>query len=355
MRETARGKSRSLAHWRIQDLEAFVQLVECGSFTRAAKVLGMSTSAVSKRLAALEAHLGVRLLDRTSRTLALTSDGREFHARAASVCQQLREAESERHGTAGGLQGTLRLSLPTAAVEMGFLGDLLELTHLHPALDLEIYLSDRSVDLVARALDVALFITDDPDRHLGDVALGLQPTVLVASPAFLDQAGRPTRPEELAAMRSIRAVSRRGNPIPWTLYGPGGEEVTVPIDGPTLLSDDLRVSYMAAISGGGIARAPLAYIADAARSCRLEQVLPHWRFRPIVLMAALRHRHAPSRKVRAVLELVRNGLARMDGLALGGPLDAHFRAAVAEDHARFVRTHGARLAADLLLPPDAAT
>lgn len=347
MRESARGKSRSLAHWRIQDLDAFVQLVECGSFTRAGKLLGMSTSAVSKRIAALEAHLGVRLLDRTSRTLAMTSDGREFYARAASVCQQLREAETGRHG-GDRLHGTLRLSLPTAAVEMGFLGDLLELGRQHAALNLEIYLSDRSVDLVGRALDVAFFITDDPDRHLGDVALGLQPTVLVAAPGFLDQAGRPSRPEDLATMRSIRAISRRGNPIPWTLYGPGDEEVTVPIAGPTLLSDDLRVSYVAAISGGGIARAPLAYIADAARACRLEQVLPQWRFRPIVLMAALRHRHAPSHKVQAVLDLVRGGLARMDALALGGPLESHYKAVVAEDRARFVRTHGARLAADLL-------
>lgn len=354
MRESARAKSRNLAHWRIQDLDAFVQLVECGSFTRAGKLLGMSTSAVSKRLAALEAHLGVRLLDRTSRTLSMTSDGREFYARAASVCQQLREAETGLRAGDDRLHGTLRVSLPTAAVEMGFLGDLLALTQQHPDLNLEIYLSDRSVDLVSRALDVAFFITDDPDRHLGDVALGLQPTVLVASPAYLDSAGRPTRPEELAAMRSIRAISRRGNPIPWTLYGPGDAEVTVPIAGPTLLSDDLRVSYVAAISGGGIARAPLAYIADSARSCRLEQVLPEWRFRPIVLMAALRHRHAPPRKVQALLSLVRGGLARMDGLALGGPLERHYKAVVADDHARFVRMHGARLAADLLQKHDEA-
>lgn len=350
MRDSVRTKSRSLAHWRVQDLEVFVQLVECGSFTKAGQLLGMSTSAISKRLAALEQHLGVRLLDRTSRTVAMTSDGREFHARAASVCQQLREAESS-FGGGEHLQGTLRVSIPTASVEMGILGDLVDIASRHPALDMEIYLSDRSVDLAARALDAALFLTDDPDRHLGDLVLGLQPTVLVASPDFLDRMGRPSTPEELGALRSIRAVSRRGNAIPWKLFGPEGREFVVPVDGPTLLSDDLRVTYMTALAGGGIARVPLAYIADARNPCRLEQVLPQWRFRPIVLMAALRHRHALSKKVKALIDLVRVGLGRMDALVEGGPLEGSFKAAVAEDRERFLKAHGSKLATDWLHPP----
>lgn len=344
MRGNGRTRSKNLAHWRVQDLEVFVQLVECGSFTRAGQVLGMSTSAISKRLAALETHLGVRLLDRTSRVLSMTSEGREFHARAASVCQQLREAESSLAGGTEHLHGTLRVSLPTAAVEMGILGDLVDIATRHPALDMEVYLSDRSVDLSAKALDAALFITDDPDRHPGDVVLGLQPTVLVAAPEFLDRMGRPEQPEDLASLRSIRAVSRRGNAIPWTLFGPDGRQFTVPVAGPTLLSDDLRVTYMTALAGGGIARAPLAYIADSRRPCRLEQVLPQWRFPPIVLMAALRHKHAPSRRVKALLDLVRVGLQRMDALVQGGPLEASFKLAVAEDRERFVKKHGARMA-----------
>ncbi|HEY2345670.1 MAG TPA: LysR family transcriptional regulator [Xanthomonadaceae bacterium] len=350
MRDCARTKSRNLAHWRIQDLEVFVQLVECGSFTKAGLLLGMSKSAISKRLAALEQHLGVRLLDRTSRVLSMTSDGREFYARAANVCQQLHEAESSLHAGAEHLQGTLRVSIPTASVEMGILGDLVDISARHPALNMEIYLSDRSVDLAGKALDAALFLTDDPDRHMGDLVLGLQPTVPVASPAFLDRMGRPATPEELGALRSIRAVSRRGNAIPWKLFGPGGKEFTVPVAGPTLLSDDLRVTWMSAVAGGGIARVPLAYVADATKPCRLEQVLPQWRFRPIVLMAALRHRHALSRKVKAFFELVQVGLKRMDALVEGGPLEAHYKAALAEDRERFLEAHGSRLATNWLHP-----
>ena len=191
---------------------------------------------------------------------------------------------------------------------------------------------------------------DDPDRHLGDLVLGLQPTVLVGSPAFLDRMGRPTSPEELGTLRSIRAISRRGNPIPWKLFGPGGKEFIVPVAGPTLLSDDLRVTYMSAISGGGLARVPLAYIADATRSMQLEQVLPQWRFPPIVLMAALRHRHVLSKKVKALIELVQVGLDRMDALGEGGPMADYYKAAVAEDRARFVELHGSRLASNLPHP-----
>jgi DNA-binding transcriptional LysR family regulator len=347
MRDSVRAKSRSLAHWRVQDLEVFVQLVGCGSFTKAGLLLGMSTSAISKRIAALEQHLGVRLLDRTSRVMSMTSDGREFFARASNVCQQLREAESSLGTPDGQLHGTLRVSLPTAAVEMGILGDFVDISARHSGLNMEIYLSDRSVDLVGKALDAALFLTDDPDRHLGDLVLGLQPTVLVGSSAFLDRMGRPSSPEQLGALRSIRAISRRGNAIPWKLFGPGGQEFTVPVAGPTLLSDDLRVTYMSAISGGGLARVPLAYIADTTKPMQLEQVLPQWRFPPIVLMAALRHRHVLSKKVKALIELVQVGLDRMDALAEGGPMADYYKAAVAEDRARFVELHGSRSAANL--------
>jgi DNA-binding transcriptional LysR family regulator len=314
----------------------------------------MSTSAISKRLAALEQHLGVRLLDRTSRVMSMTSDGREFFARASNVCEQLREAESSLGASDGQLHGTLRVSLPTVAVEMGILGDFVDISSRHPGLNMEIYLSDRSVDLVGKALDAALFLTDDPDRHLGDLVLGLQPTVLVGSPDFLDRIGRPSCPEELGTLRSIRAISRRGNPIPWKLFGPDGKEFTVPIAGPTILSDDLRVTYMSALCGGGLARLPLAFVADATKPSRVEQVLPQWRFRPIVLMAALRHRHVLSKKVKALLELVQIGFERMDALVEGGPMAAYYKAALAEDRARFLESHGSRLATNLFQPKQVA-
>ena len=172
MRESLRANSRGLAHWRIQDLEVFTQVVECASFTKAGRLLGMSTSAISKHLAALEQHVGARLLDRTSRLMSMTSDGREFYALASSVCEQLREAEIRRGAPDGRLHGTLRVSIPTAAVEMGILGDLVDISAQHPELNMEIYLSDRAVDLVGRALDASLFLTDVPDRHMGDVVLG---------------------------------------------------------------------------------------------------------------------------------------------------------------------------------------
>lgn len=324
----SREKPQRFGLERIQDLEVFVQIAERSSMTAAGIALKMSTPLVSRRLAQLERALGVRLVDRSSRLLALTSEGREFYARAANLLEQLAEAEAALHAKPGELRGTLRISVPTAAIEMGLVAELSAVFRRHAQLNIEVYLSDRPVDVISRGLDAALFLTDAPDRHPGDMILGQHPTSLAASPEYLDRAGRPQKPEELIAHRTIRAVSRRGTPSPWTLIDESGREIEIPPRGPMMLSDDLRVNYSAVIAGAGIARMPLGYIARAATRNSLELVLPQWRFRPIMLAATLRRRGAGSNKVAALLELVRSALAKVEGLASGTPLESYYRARV---------------------------
>jgi LysR family transcriptional regulator, transcriptional activator for dmlA len=315
---------------RIQDLQTFIEVIEHGSMTAAGIALGISTPLVSRRLAGLERRLGTRLIDRTSRMIIATSQGREFFSRAASLLEQLREAEEAMQATQHELRGTLRISVPTAAVEMGLIADLGRLSAKHSRLNVEIHLSDRPVDVISRGLDAALFLTDAPDRHPGDLILGKHPTSLAAAPGYLNSTGRPVAPEGLLAHRTIRVVSRRGTPSPWTLIGPSGTEVQVPPTGQMMLSDDQRVTYTAILNGDGIGRMPLCSIAKGATNGSLELVLPEWRFRPIMIAATLRRRDSGSGMIRSVLELVSTALGRMESLYEGSPLESYCRQAVRE-------------------------
>lgn len=310
---------------RLEDLDVFVHVVEGGSLTSAGVSLRMSTPLVSRRLAALERSLGVRLIDRTSRMLVLTDHGRELYARAVSLLAQAREAEAALQAQAGELRGTLRISVPTAAAESGIVADFIALFHKHSALTLELHLSDRPVDIVASGLDAALYLTDAPDRHPGDVIIGKHPTSLCAAPGYLRRAGVPNEPSELSAHRTVRAVSRRGTATSWTLIHADGHECVVEPAGQMFLSDDLRVLYSATANGAGIGRMPVGYIARAASAGKLEVVLPQWRFRPIMIAASLRQRNASSGKIAALIELARLTLERIDALASASPLDAFFR------------------------------
>lgn len=314
---------------RIDGLEVFVQVAESGSLTAAGAALGLSTPLVSRRLAMLEKRLGVRLVDRSSRMTSLTSEGRELHPRASQLLQHLRETEAALAAKPGELNGTLRISVPTAAVEMGLIADTVALSLRHARLSVEIYLSDRPVDVISRGLDAALYLTDSPERHPGDAILGVHPTALAAAPSYLERCGRPRTPTDLLAHRTIRGVSRRGTPSTWRLYDADGVETELPPTPPMFLSDDLRVSYASVVGGAGIGRMPLAYVCKAARRGELELVLPQWRFRPIVIAATLRRRGIKSSKVQALFDLVATGLARVDRLAEGSPIEAHYRAEIA--------------------------
>jgi len=310
---------------RIEDVELFVRVVERGSLTAAAVAAGLSVSLVSRRLSDLERALGVRLIDRSSRMLVLTEHGREFHARAETILQAVREAEAALRSKADELRGTLRICLPTAAAETGVLADFVALFNRHPELSIEMHLSDRPVDVIGRGFDAALYLTDAPDRHPGDMVLAQHPTVLAAAPRYLDQAGRPDCAEELLEHRTIRAVSNRGKATDWLLFHEDGRELVVPASGSMFLSSEVRVLYTATICGAGIGRMPLGFLARAASVGELEPVLPQWRFRPIMICASLRRASVRSSKVTALLELAMGALQRIDAFAVSSPLEERYR------------------------------
>jgi len=311
---------------RIEDIALFVSVVERGSLTAAAVLAGLSVSLVSRRLADLERALNVRLIDRSSRMLVLTEHGREFLGRAETILHAVREAETVLRSKADELRGTLRISLPTAAAEIAVMTDFVTLFRRHSQLSIEIHLSDRPVDIVGRGFDAALYLTDAPDRHPGDLMLAQHPTLLAAAPSYLDHAERPSSIEELREHRTVRAVSSRGKASDWLLIHDDGREHVLPAAGGMFLSSEVRVLYAATVAGAGIGRLPLGFIARGAQAGELELVLPEWRFRPICIAASVRRAGVRSAKVTSLLELAMATLRRIDAMTESSPLAAFDRA-----------------------------
>ncbi|MDR7116118.1 DNA-binding transcriptional LysR family regulator [Caulobacter sp. BE254] len=249
-------------------LAAFINTVEAGSFSAAARAAGATPSSVSKSVARLERRLGVILFARSTRTLNLTPEGAAYFERITPLLRALAEARDTVQ-TAAAAEGRLRVSLPT---DLGrLLMDPLTRVFLqrHPRIRLELDMTDRHVDLIREGYDLVLRAGRVDDTELVVRALGEAPLVLVASPGHLDHYGRP---QTLEALRSARHVRYRlgGRPFPITFA-----------DGSTLSPEgvlDCDAGFAlraAAVNGVGIAQLLRWTVDDDLRAGRLEIVMPH--------------------------------------------------------------------------------
>lgn len=249
-------------------LAAFINTVETGSFSAAARLTGATPSSVSKSVARLERRLGVLLFARSTRTLNLTLEGAAYFERIAPLLRALTDAQDVVQ-TASAAGGRLRVSLPSD------LGRLLldPLTRLflarHPLIRLEVDMTDRHVDLIREGYDLVLRAGRVDDTELVVRALGEAPLVLVAAPDHLDRHGRP---ETLEALRAARHVRYRlgGRPFPITF----ADGSTLSPEG-VLDCDSGFALRAAAINGVGIAQLLRWTVEEDLRAGRLEIVMPH--------------------------------------------------------------------------------
>lgn len=188
---------------RFQQMRAFVQVVDSGSFVAAAEALDSSKAAVSRQVAELEARLGVRLLHRTTRRLSLTADGERFHARCRTLLAELDAAEAELSAHHGKAMGVLRVSVPVSYGLCRLAPLWPRFAALHPQVQLEVTLSDLFADLAHEGLDLAIRISHQPGPHLIARRLGQARMRLCASPAYLARAGTPASPVELPHHRLL--------------------------------------------------------------------------------------------------------------------------------------------------------
>lgn len=287
---------------RLVAMQVFAQVVETGSFAKAAERLALSTSAASRHVAELEAHLQTRLLNRTTRRVSLTESGRAFYERAVQLLADLGEAEQEASSAAVVPRGTIRL---TTSVNFG-------VRHVAPAIAaflaqhrdvrFDVSLSDRIVDLVEEGFDLAIRIGAPAADNLVARKLGETRLVPCASPDYLAEHGAPKAPEDLAGHNcfTYEYVSPRHL---WRFRDRSGAERTVRISG-RLHSNNGDLLAEAAASGAGIVFEPAFIVGPDVRAGRLVPLLQEFIPPPVPIYALYPSRKHLSAKVRRFVEFL---------------------------------------------------
>jgi DNA-binding transcriptional LysR family regulator len=301
-----RSSDGSLEGWAI-----FVRVVELGSFSAAARSMHIAKASVSRSVARLEEHLGVPLLQRTTRSLSLTEAGDALHARARAILEDVRAAEEEARSLGGSVRGTLRISAPVS-FGAAYVAPLLPaFLAAHPGLRIELEVDDGFTDIVAGRFDVALRLANLPDSSMRARRLAPSRRILTASPAYLERAGVPKRPEDLARHTCIVYRHQLGTPMDqWLFRKRGGETYAVRVGGPITM-DNGEVGRALLLAGAGICLTPVGLVADELRSGKLIPVLQGQLAMDAFVYALMPHKRSPPAKVRAFVEFLANAYRRV--------------------------------------------
>jgi DNA-binding transcriptional LysR family regulator len=257
----------------LNDVPLFVRVVEAGSFTAVAADLGVQKSSVSRSVARLEEDLGVRLLQRTTRSLALTDAGQTFFERVRSAMQGMDEAASTVRELGTEPRGVIRVTAPPEAHSDSFsiAEAIARFVEKYPKIHVELSFSARMVDLVSEGYDIAVRAGKLADSSLVARRVGTTRLALFASPAYLERRGTPKTFPELSNHDCV-LFQPHGDHALWTLAGPNGEE-TVEVHG-HITTDDMPFVYRCAIAGAGVAQLPILLAREAIRNGRVVQLLP---------------------------------------------------------------------------------
>lgn len=269
---------------RLPDLEAlaiFARVVELRGFSAAAQDLGLSKATVSKAVTRLEARLGTRLFNRTSRRLAITDAGAKLAERAARVLAEGEAAEDEALDQSQVPRGLVRLAAPMSFGLAEVAPVLPDFLARYPEVAIDLHLSDEMIDIVGLGVDMVLRIAALPDSSL--VARRLRPMTryAVASPAYLDARGRPTHPSQLADHACL-GYAYLPSPETWRFVSAAGEEVSVRPKGP-LCANNADALTPALLAGLGLAVQPDFAVGRLVAEGRLEAVMTDWTPPPVAL------------------------------------------------------------------------
>ncbi|WP_448954439.1 LysR substrate-binding domain-containing protein [Labrys neptuniae] len=285
----------------LESLWVFLRVVERGSFTAAASRLGLPLSTVSRRISALEEDLGVRLLNRTTRRVSLTEAGRDFYERCSLAEEILEEADLTVRALRTEPEGTLRVVVPYALGLIALEPALAEFRRRFPKIRLALTFDNHPLDLVEHGFDVALRTGVLPDSSYVARRLGRSRARLLASPAYLDRAGRPTSPQDLSG-HAVLAHGQGELLTTWRLRNGGGSEVEVAVR-PILMSNESDTIIRQMLKGAGIALVSTRLMANRAGGEPFEIVLPDWhRAEDAEVWALYSKRATRDRKILAFVE-----------------------------------------------------
>jgi DNA-binding transcriptional LysR family regulator len=293
---------------RFQEMKVFAAVVDAGSFVGAAAAIEMSKPAVSRYVQELEARLGVRLLQRTTRRLSLTEEGAVFHARCKELLANVEEAEAEITSRAGEASGLLKVNAPVSFGIIHLAPLWAEFMARHPGVTLDITLSDRVVDLVEEGFDVAVRIARLPNSSLVSRQIAVTRMLVCASPAYLKQHGTPKRPEDLTT-HTVLAYSLLSAGDHWEFDGPEGR-VSVKVT-PKLHTNSGDTCRAVALQHRGIIFQPSFLVGDDLRSGALVQLLPQYLSTTLGVYAVYPTRKHLAPKVRLLIDFLIESARRL--------------------------------------------
>lgn len=284
----------------LREMALFVEVARAKSFKRAADALEIPNSTLSRRISELERAIGVRLFNRTTRSIEFTEAGALYYERCRDIVDAARIAHEKLGEFVDRPSGRLRVST-TAEFARLYLGPLVaDFVQQYPHVTVELDLNPNRVDLIGQNFDLALRIGPQPDSTLIARQLGIVRTALYASPAHLARAGVPTRPEDLGRHPIIRNLNAP-DPDNWILSY-GQETVEVPVSGPVAVNN-FGFMRQLALLGLGVTALHEPMVAPDVRAGRLQRVLANWTLREAPVYALMPSRLVPA-KTRLFLEMV---------------------------------------------------
>jgi len=257
-------------------LDAFITSADEGSFSAAARLLGLTPAAISKSVGQLEARLGVRLFQRSTRHLALTTDGERLYAQVRLPWSEINDALTDLRQGAGKPAGTLKVALAHTVGREYIVPLLGEFLRRYPDVLPDLHFDNKQVDIVAEGFDVAIGGGIELTDALIARELARLRIVLVAAPAYLKAHPAPQHPQDLVRHHGLlRRSLATGRLIPWALKSKEGQELVASVR-PSIVMDDPEAMACAAATGIGIALLPLPHALPLLESGALERVLPDW-------------------------------------------------------------------------------
>ncbi len=295
---------------RIDGFRIFVRVVETGSFSKAARDLGITQPTVTRHVAALERHLGVRLLNRNTRRLSVTEPGRTYYERGKSLLELFEETQSLAGARQARLQGRIRIGTSVAFGRRVVTPLVLGFMREYPLVEVDLSFEDTYVDLVAQGIDVAVRMGKLADSSLGARYLGLNPWVAVASPAYLKRRGVPKVPHELVQHNVLVYSTVQGDDH-LHFIDRGNGRTSVRVHG-TLRSNNLSSILAAVRDGMGIAALPVYVAARSLSTKHVKQVLTEFSLPSQEIHAVYPSPKLVAGKVTALIDYLHAAFAHAD-------------------------------------------
>lgn len=288
----------------VSNVGVLAAIVESGSFARAADALGLSPSGVSRAVSRLETRIGVRLLDRTTRSVTLTDEGRRLYAEIGPLLTGIEDAFTQTAGASVAVRGRLRVNVDAFFSSVMLAPHIGRFLDRYPDIFLDLVTRDQLGDLVGEGFDVAVRFGQPPSSSLVSRKLLETRTIAVASPAYLAKYGRPATPNDLVSHACIQVRnSQTGQPIEEWDFKRGRKSLAVRISSRFLLTE-AGTLLGACLAGAGIARLKAIGVQELIDQGRLVDLFPDWPGEPYPLYALYPSRHLPAAKVRAFIDFI---------------------------------------------------